>query len=257
MLSMEEMAKECVRIEKDGGDVLGYLKSQGKISPRGTWFRIQKEILERKDHQMTDGHGKPEKKYQTRRSMEENSKVVIRALEEKRSPIQVLRELGYKAAVQTYREVKEWTLDHFPEYEYLFPNNIKTWVAENRRKKADPLFKAKATKTEITTSEKLPLEAGKNYELSVAETPEEPNIVITEDENHIEIKRKITKPVSYDGFIVRCISNYQFGRIYYDEKHDNIQWVSKNGEEVIMNKEEWIAFARDLPRALRVLGVDA
>lgn len=243
MLSMTELAKECIKIEKRGGDVLAYLKSQGKISPRGTWFRIQKEILERKDHQMTDGHENESLKNGIRRSREENMEIILKAIEEKRSPLQALRELGYKKPENIYRDTKEWILDHFPEYEEVIPKDIRRWMAENKKRSNDPIFIDRKKKTEVTVSEKLPLEAGKNYQLSVAETPEKP--------------KEITKPLSYDGFIVRCISNYHFGRIYFDEKHDRIEWVSKNGEEVIMSREEWIAFARDLPRALRVLGVNA
>ena len=268
MLSMEELAKECVKIEKAGGDVLDYLREQGKLSPRGSWWRIQREVLGRKESQMTDGHGNPEKKYQTRRSMEENSKTVIEALQEKRSPVQALREVGYKTADQTYRDVKAWTLDHFPEYEDLFPNNLNQWMAENRKRKNDPIFKARAKKAEVTTSEKLPLEAGKNYELSVAEKPEVQKVInkTVKCELHNGFvplspewpdEKKITEPLTYDGFVVRCVSHYQFGQIFFDEKHDCISWTSKNGEEVMMKKEEWIAFARNLPRALRVLGVDA
>jgi len=57
----EEIAQECARIEKAGGDVLGYLHGLNYISARATWIRLQKEFLgRRKEWQLTDG--KPKKK---------------------------------------------------------------------------------------------------------------------------------------------------------------------------------------------------
>ena len=53
---MEAFAKECKRIEKEGGDVLGYIRENWpSYTPRGTWYNLQRECLGRKPHQMTEG----------------------------------------------------------------------------------------------------------------------------------------------------------------------------------------------------------
>ena len=52
----ERIVRNCVRIEKAGGDVLEYLASEHYISPRATWYNIQRCDLERKE--LTDGHPK-------------------------------------------------------------------------------------------------------------------------------------------------------------------------------------------------------
>lgn len=69
-------------------------------------------------------------------------------------------------------------------------------------------------------------------------------------------KQKITKPVNYDGFDVTAIRHHAYGELYRDEKYNRIDWRTPDGEEVSMKPEGWKAFIKDLPRALRVLGVD-
>ena len=69
-------------------------------------------------------------------------------------------------------------------------------------------------------------------------------------------KQKITKPVNYDGFEVTAIRHHAYGELYRDGKYNRIDWRTPDGEEVSMKPEAWKAFIKDLPRALRVLGVD-
>ena len=57
-MDRQAVARECERIEQDGGDVLGYLRARGCVSPWGTWYRLQKEELHRRGPQITDGKEK-------------------------------------------------------------------------------------------------------------------------------------------------------------------------------------------------------
>jgi len=57
-MNREQLAKECVSIEKAGGSVLDFLGLRGCISPWGTWYRLQKEELNRKEPHITDGKGR-------------------------------------------------------------------------------------------------------------------------------------------------------------------------------------------------------
>lgn len=63
---MEAFAKECKRIEKEGGDVLGYIRENWpSYTPRGTWYNLQRECLGRKPHQMTEGRPRKIEKEET------------------------------------------------------------------------------------------------------------------------------------------------------------------------------------------------
>jgi len=53
-----KLANECLAIEKQGGDVLGFLRANKCYSAGTTWQRLQKEYLKRKDHQLTSGKPK-------------------------------------------------------------------------------------------------------------------------------------------------------------------------------------------------------
>ena len=64
-----EIARRCREIEKGGGDVLGYIKSLGYISPRATWYNLQKEFLGRDANHLTEGHPTEDKRQKTRQQM--------------------------------------------------------------------------------------------------------------------------------------------------------------------------------------------
>jgi hypothetical protein len=59
-------AKECLRIEKKGGDVQGYIRDNWpSYTPRGTWYNLQREYLGRKPHQLTEGRPRKIEKEET------------------------------------------------------------------------------------------------------------------------------------------------------------------------------------------------
>ena len=56
-----EFALVCEKIEKQGGDVLGYIEQEyPSYTPRATWYRLQKTWLNRTAAQLTEG--KPKEK---------------------------------------------------------------------------------------------------------------------------------------------------------------------------------------------------
>ena len=56
-----EFALTCEKIEKQGGDVLGYIEQEyPSYTPRATWYRLQKACLNRTAAQLTEG--KPKEK---------------------------------------------------------------------------------------------------------------------------------------------------------------------------------------------------
>ena len=56
-----DFALACEKIEKQGGDVLGYIEQEyPSYTPRATWYRLQKNQLKRTTEQLTEG--KPKEK---------------------------------------------------------------------------------------------------------------------------------------------------------------------------------------------------
>ena len=56
-MDRHQLALDCQAVEKSGRSVREYLSGLGFISPWGTWFNLQREELNRKDFQITDGRG--------------------------------------------------------------------------------------------------------------------------------------------------------------------------------------------------------
>ena len=78
-MNRHELAEECVLIEEAGESVREYLASCGCISPWGTWYRLQKEELHRKDWQITDGRGG--KRMGSKLTLEQKKKAVEIAID--------------------------------------------------------------------------------------------------------------------------------------------------------------------------------
>jgi hypothetical protein len=70
-------------------------------------------------------------------------------------------------------------------------------------------------------------------------------------------KPKITGPVNYDGLEVAAVRHPDLGEFYYDRKYGSIDWRTPEGDEVSLGQAWWKQMAEDLPKILRVLGVDA
>lgn len=58
-MDRRRMALDCLEIESCGGNVLDFLREQGAISPRGTWWRLQTEELGRPRDKIKDGKENP------------------------------------------------------------------------------------------------------------------------------------------------------------------------------------------------------
>jgi hypothetical protein len=99
------MWEHCAQIEKNGGNVLSYLKSEGYVSPRGTWFNLQDEFSGRKRSQFTDG--KPGgKKIMGRKITLEDKKNAVKVALGGGDPEEYLRSLGIKDTRQTWYRIR-------------------------------------------------------------------------------------------------------------------------------------------------------
>ena len=97
------LAQECVEVERAGGSVRDYLRERGFISPWGTWYRLQKEELHRKEHEITYGR---ENTMATRVSLEQKKKAVQIALDGG-NPFDFLRQCGSKEPAGLWWKIKQ------------------------------------------------------------------------------------------------------------------------------------------------------
>ena len=97
------LAQECVEIESAGGSVRDYLRERGFISPWGTWYRLQREELHRKEHEITDGRVNT---MATRVSLEQKKKAVQIALDGG-NPFDFLRQCGSKEPAGLWWTIKQ------------------------------------------------------------------------------------------------------------------------------------------------------
>lgn len=119
----QAFAKECLKIENAGGDVLAYIaKEYPSYTPRPVWYRLQRNYLKRKTDQLTEGRPKiPERKEvdevrkETRNSQEDTVRALIDAHKAGKSIRECLQELGYTNVASALRNAKGWARKNRPE----------------------------------------------------------------------------------------------------------------------------------------------
>ena len=107
-------ALNCREIEKEGGDVLGFIQvNWPSYTPRATWYNLQRQFLHRQTHQLTEGRPKEDKNMNDRREIAyalrdnyvENGDE-IRAF---------LEDCGYSDPSNGLSSVKDWAKKNDPE----------------------------------------------------------------------------------------------------------------------------------------------
>ena len=213
----------CIELEKEGGDILAYLWSENYLTPRATWCNIQREWLGRKPYEYTDG--KPNKKKEKKKFMNPKQKQFtaeqkaecVRIAVEGGDPKPYIKSLGFKNPPGAWHNVKEWYRRNDPEMFKKIPDRVGRVVGRD-----------------------LQLEAGGNYQLSVAETPEQP---------------KIDKPLMHSG--KKAIGwEGDFGTYIYDRKQGYIDYESNDGEEMSMPVDAWREWLKEIHEVAQLMGVD-
>lgn len=232
----------CIELEKQGGDILAYLWSENYLTPRATWCNIQREWLGRKPYEYTDG--KPNKKKEKKKFMNPKQKQFtaeqkaecVRIAIEGGDPKPYIKSLGFKNPPGAWHNVKEWYRRNDPEMFRKIPDRVGRVVGRD-----------------------LQLEAGGNYQLSVAETPEANRVTVAEvPEKKAPAPVKIQQPLGYDCFTVRGIEG-EFGSYHYQDINGK-QWIDydsvDHANDLSMTVDQWRAFLAELTKAARVLGVE-
>ncbi len=121
-MTREELARECLRIEKEGGDVLGYIEvNMPSYTPRAAWYNLQKQFTGRRGSMLTDGRPKEKPGKENRelgKSKQKLSEVIETLLEGVRAgnePWKVLTAMGYTNPIAAMKNAKVWCRVNAPE----------------------------------------------------------------------------------------------------------------------------------------------
>lgn len=68
-------------------------------------------------------------------------------------------------------------------------------------------------------------------------------------------KRPEKKPMTCEGFKVTAIAG-DLGEYYFDRKYRTIDFRNIAGDEVSMTPEEWKQLAEEIPKMMKILGVE-
>ena len=217
-----ELAKRCARIDAAGGSVREYLSELGFISPWGTWHRLQKEELHRKDHEITEGKGSEE---MGKITLEQRKKAVDIALKGE-SPIPFLKKCGAKNPTASWVYIKKVLKEAKPEI-YAQLMALKEQPEENTIPTADgiPFEKAAEISVEKTAGNAV------NY----AEV-----IALEEKEGTDELTYQVT------GLRTSCGE--------YSINGKELFFTIPDDQEIGLPIELWKRIAKELPGVLKVLG---
>ena len=127
-------ARQCLEIEKQGGDVLGYIeKNWPSYTPRACWYNLQKQYLGRHTNQLTEGKAispEEERMMNLKRDKAAQLDAVLQLIEEKKDPILYLAEIGYRVPTQAWADLRIWARKHRPEDAAKLPANLRQWYVE-------------------------------------------------------------------------------------------------------------------------------
>ncbi|MBR3333281.1 MAG: hypothetical protein IKG23_03220 [Clostridia bacterium] len=249
MRDQHELAMKCLEVENSGGSVTEYLKSQGFISAKATWQRLQINELGRKydtfkERFISEGSKKTVKKL----TLEMKKHAVKMAIDGQDPRPYLARECGVRDTSTAWWKIRKDLKEADPAMFAKLPARLgrNGWTAHNdifHNAPPAPKPDKGMPKTETPTVKMdgaIRIETPEANKVKVVETPE---------------KMKITKPVNFGGYEVTAIRHPTLGEFYRDYKHDSIDWRSTGGDEVSLTPEMWIRLGLCLPDILGVLGV--
>lgn len=233
------IARECLKIERAGGDVLAYLISENYYTPRATWINLQREFLRRKPHEYTDG--KP-KKGEMMNNMALTNEQRLKAAQiaiDGGDPRPYLEECGLMAPDKTWWYLKQWLKKNYPEMADKVPKKLGTADDYQKVKPDKGMPKEKTPTVKIDGALKI-------------ETPEANRIQVTEVP---EKQPKITKPLMHSG--KKAIGwEGDFGTYIYDRRHGYIDYEGNDGDEISLTVEGWKNWLIEVREVAQLLGVE-
>lgn len=238
------LALECVEIERAGGSVRDYLRERGFISPWGTWYRLQKEELHRKEHEITYGR---ENTMATRVSLEQKKKAVQIALDGG-NPFDFLSDCGSKEPAGLWWTIKQNLKKVDPETYAKLPAMLP---------KKEPVKKAgkKPVARALTSEEHEEL---KGFEpVCVSENPEDPQKtpevqtisatdIVTELKN-APVTRSVPVEFSITGLKTEIGS--------FTKSSKTIIWYPEVAQAVQLPADKWKTLVDILPKVMAAMNL--
>ena len=89
----------------------------------------------------------------------------------------------------------------------------------------------------------LRIETPEAKKIEIVETPEKPN-------------KPEVKPLTYDGLEISALRHQDLGEFYFDKKYNSIDWRTPEGDEISLGPAWWKQLITDLPKIMKLLGVE-
>ena len=241
-----EFALTCEKIEKQGGDVLGYIEQEyPSYTPRATWYRLQKNQLKRTAGQLTEGKPK-EKGVKYMGKMMDLAQGCIEAFGRGESVYDFLASQGIKNPSAYWYQIKQTVKLKDPDlYEKL------SVIRTDSRKRPSPTCCQPARESGVEVPDELPEEAPKTVEFS--------------DKGYVRAKREkeekpADRPLDIAAVRSRAVNGYKYERIFGIGSEDNVAliWrdpVSRGENSLIFSVENWQRLAEEIPQMLKQLGL--
>ena len=234
--------EHCLQLERTGGDILGFLRGQGFLSPRATWINYQREWLERKPDRISDG--KPKGEMNMSKITLEQKKNAVKIAVGGGNPLTYLKQIGSKNPSAAWYMIKKQLQSADPEtYEKL----QKRQEQEQEKTAAEAMQGMKDAVDEFVdgvTQSRAPELVAKVDGPVVMETP---------DGDKIEVET-VQKQPDYE---ITAIRDRNLGEFHFDHDRNSIEWRTGAGDEVLMSIAGWRMLMDRLPEILKVLGVSA
>lgn len=163
----------------------------------------------------------------------EQKEEAVRIAAEGGDQIRYLTECGAKNANATWFNIRKKLEKEDPE------TYDKIQKAQHNR--VNRKYKAKQK------AEALQLDGGVNYEVSVDEG------LAAE----VKCVNEKNRPLTFDGIEIAALRHQDLGEFYYDTKFNSVDWRTPEGDEVSMGPAWWKQMITELPKILKLLGVDA
>lgn len=275
-------AKECLKIEKQGGNVQEYIaQNWPSYTPRATWYNLQKQYLCRNVNQLTEGKPKTERKEVKNMTKRRDRNVVfdeiVKIIEAHGDPVAWFEENGYSFPITGWQDLKKWARIHKPDEVHKLPENLRRYYAANgiervyktrdeKKPGENPTEPEKAPETpekrESGDDEYLDVRSrvnevffgGKAYEKMDKPSPTccqpaKPSGVTVPDELPVcAVKSGCRKDAKYELCGVRDVNEGFMAFIWRD-------LINHSEQELAMSASQWRKFLDEIPKALTQLGL--
>jgi len=244
-----DFARECERIEKNGGDVQGYIAQEyPSYTPRAVWYRLQRNYLGRKDFQLTEG--RPKKKgVKYMGKMMELAHGCLEAYGRGETVFDYLKSQGSKNPSAYWYQIKQTAKLKDPDlYEQL--SVIRTGDKKKPQEAETIVFGGK--EYEKLEGEGIPVNEYREKPSPTCCQPARKSGVTLDD-----------MPLEIVGIMSNVKGYYQKASIENkhlpgnDGQYVHLIWrdmVTRDERSLCLSVAEWLQLAEEIPKAMRQLG---